>query len=68
MHVTTQVHNRLLAFRERLLHERLVAVLAGQVDDKRGVLREELADGVEDLRDVTGAEEDHRARVRSAPR
>ena len=58
MYVTTHIHDRLRAECEQLPHERLIAALAGRVDDKCGALGGEVADGAEDLRGITSAEGD----------
>ena len=56
MYVTTHIYDRLRPERKQLPHKRLITALARRVYDERSALRWEVADGIEDLRRVAGAE------------
>ena len=56
VYITTHIHDRLRAERKQLPDERFVAALTGRVYDERGTLGWEVANGVKDLRSISGAE------------
>ena len=56
VYITTHIYDRLRPERKQLPHKRIITALARRVYNERSALRREVADGIEYLRRVAGAE------------